>query len=400
MLLEPVPGSAAGVLAVADAVGSTGRRLAATAATLGRMRDGAVWDGPAGEAFGARIGAAPGVLDAAARRFLGAVAPLRAHAGVLEEQQAVAQRAVLVHREAWEVYDHLETRAVTLLDSGLDESAQALLVVRQAQQEEVASAGRAEAAHAGALEALRASDARCAAVLEALARDGIGDPVVYRGLRLASEVGHGAGYLAMTPVKVCRPLAVAGTVGEGVGTVADGVLLVGYGEGSWTDVGIGAATTALGASGESLRLASKSGATVLPNGAVVARSLTVEERLRQGVVAMARARVAAAAERFGRPVAHAPERLAASRWAAPVQGTGVRNAVRRAVRHRLHRVDTELQLVTAGGRTTERMYAGGVALEAASKVLPRVVPEAPRPEPASPVSLPGGDGPGTRRSSW
>jgi hypothetical protein len=402
MLLEPVPGDAVGIRAVADAVESTGRRLADAAATLGRMRDGAVWDGPAGEAFGARISLAPSVLDSAARRFLGAAAPMRAYADVFEHEQAVAQRAVLVHREAWEVYDHLEDRAAVLTASGLDEASPAVLTIRQAQQEEVAVAVRAEAAHGAALEVLAAADARCGTVLAGLARDAIADSALYRGLRTASGVGHGVGYLASAPSRLFPGAVAAGTVGEAVGTLSDGVLLVGYDEGSWCDLGVGAAAYTLGFAGQSARNGAKARTVLRADGTVATWAAAADRRLVEGALVTARQRLAEARTRLRAvPERGTPSALVGGPPPAPPGSAlgRLRGQVRGAVHAKVVEGITELRTVTAGGRTTVRMYAGGVALAGASKALPHVAPGDAGPTPRPPVTLSGREVADTRRST-
>lgn len=402
MVLESVPGDAVGIRAVAESVEATGHRLAAAAATLGRMRGGAVWDGPAGDAFGARIAAAPGVLDAAARRFLGAAGPMRAYAEVFEHEQAVAQRAVLVHREAWEVHDHLEDRAIALAASGLDESSPAILTVRQAQREEIDVAGRAEAAHGAALDALAAADARCAAVLEELARDAISDTAVYRGLRTVSQVGHGIGYLGSAPARLYPGTAAVGAVGEGVGTLADGVLLVGYDEGSWRDLGVGASAYALGFAGQSARNGAKARTVLRADGTVATWAAAADRRLVEGALVTARTRLADARSRLTAvPERGTPSALVGGPPLAPSGSVlqRMRGSVRESVHRKVGEGVTELLTVTAGGRTTVRMYSGGVALGAASKALPHVVPEEAAPRPAAPVTLQGRAEADTRRST-
>ncbi|MBT9254847.1 hypothetical protein KMZ30_04580 [Phycicoccus sp. KQZ13P-1] len=372
--LGPVEGSAAGVRAVARACEVTGHRLADTAADLARLRDGAVWDGPAGEAFGARITTAPTVLDRAAHRFLGAVAPLRTYAAVLEDEQAVAQHAVTAHGDAWDAYRLLEQRAVALVEAGATEADPVLLGVRRAQQDEMATVLRAEAAHAAALDRLRAADARCAAVLGALADDDIGDSVLYRGLRQASSVGHGVGMLAALPTRVAPPLAAAGFVGEGVGTVADGVLLVGYREGSVREVGVAAGAWALGFAGQSFTRAATARTVVGSDGVAVARTLGTRERLLLGATDAARTRLRDARVRL----LLAPPAVARTAPSAPVPAGGAAARLRaagvRAVRARVAATGRELRLVRAGGGQTVGLYTAGVSLHASGKALPHVVP--------------------------
>lgn len=380
MSLGPVEGSAEGVRAVALACDATGRRLADTATDLARLRDGAVWDGPAGEAFGARIETAPAVLERAAHRFLGAVAPMRAYATVLEEEQAVAQHAVTAHGDAWDAYRLLEERAVALVGAGASEADPALLAVRRAQQDEMATVLRAETAHAAALDRLRSADARCAGVLGALADDDIGDSAFYRALRQASSVGHGVGMLAALPTRVAPPLAAAGVVGEGVGTLADGVLLVGYDEGSARDVGVAAGAWVLGVAGQSFTTAAKVGTVVGPDGVAVARTLGTQERLLLGAGATARTRLQDARVRL----LLAPPTVAHAAPSAPVVAGGAAARLRaagvRVVREKVAAAGRELRLVRSGGAQTVGLYTAGVSLHASGKALPHVVPEERAPQ--------------------
>ena len=119
--LPPLPGHPGAVRLLADRLASTAQRLSALAAVLARLRDGATWDGPAGEAFGARLREMGPVLDAVAVRLGGAAAPLRALAAAMEEAQAVVTAAVLDVDEAEHAYAVLEDRAAALVSAGVGE---------------------------------------------------------------------------------------------------------------------------------------------------------------------------------------------------------------------------------------------------------------------------------------
>lgn len=385
--LPGVPGSAPGVRALATALEGTGRRLAAAADDLVRLRDGAVWDGPAGEAFGARVAQAPALLDRAARRHLCAVGPLRQYADVLEEEQAVVQRCVTEHRDAWERVVLLEDRAYALVTAGHEESSAEMLLLRADQQEQLETAARAEVRHHGASERLRAADARCAAMLRTLTDDGLADSLTYRGLRAAGGAGHGTGVLAGMAGRVSPHAKAVGVVGDGLGSLADGALLAGYGEGSWTEVGVSAAASVLGASGSVLRSGAKAHAVVRADGAIVpVRALSTQERLLAGAVTTARARLRATRAVFDLP----PDRGTASVLVGglpPPRPAGsalrrVADAGRRTLRTQQDRARTELSLVSSGGRPAVRMYAAGVTLQAGAKAVPQLAPE---PAPAGPA---------------
>lgn len=387
-LLEPVPGWAPGIRALAAAVEETGRRLAAACADLVQLRDGAVWDGPAGQAFGARIATVPTALDRAARRHLCAAGPLREYAEVLEEEQVLVQRCVVEHRDAWERYDVLEDRAYALVVAGHDESSPEMLLVRADQQEQLVSAARAEARRRAAVERLRAADARCAAVLRALSADGLADGQVYRTLRATSGAGHGTGAVAGMPGRVSPHAKLIGVVGDWVGSAADGALLVGYGEGSWTEVGISATASALGTSGSALRAGAKAHAVVRADGVVVpVRALSTQERLLAGAVATARAKIRNTRAVFTLPPERGTPRalLGGSPPPRPA-GSALRRVVdagRRTVRTQQTRLRTELSLVSSGGAPAVRMYAAGVTLQAGAKAVPHLAP--PQPAPAGAV---------------
>src|SRR5690242_9218848 len=102
--LPPLPGHPGAVRVLADRLAATSQRLSALAGVLARLRDGATWDGPAGEAFGTRLREVGPVLDAVAARLGGAAAPLRGLAVAMEEAQAVIAAAVLEADEADHAY--------------------------------------------------------------------------------------------------------------------------------------------------------------------------------------------------------------------------------------------------------------------------------------------------------
>ncbi|NHA66812.1 hypothetical protein [Phycicoccus flavus] len=385
-VLEPVPGDAPGVRALADALEASGQRLADACTDLVRLRDGAVWDGPGGSAFGARIGPVPTVLDRAARRHVCAAAPLRAFADVLEVEQAVVQRAVEDHAEAGDRYLVLEDRAAALVAAGRDETSSELLTLRALQREQVAQLQDAEQRHRAATERLHAADGHCARVLRGLADDELADGAVYRGLRGASGVGHGVGSLAGLMVRVAPPAKPVAVAGDAVGLAADGVLLVGYGEGSGRDLAVTAGASVLGVGGDALRTGAKAGAVLRADGAAVPLArLSAQERIVLGMTQTARERVRAA-----RSMVDVDERATASALVGgpALRGSGTlrartADAARRLARERVDAVRSELALASAGGRSTQRLYGAGVTLTAASRSADRVVP-ADEERPAAP----------------
>ncbi len=370
-VLAPLSGSPESVRLLADRLAVTGERLTAMSTVLARLRGGAVWDGPAGEAFGTRVGAVPGALDAAGRRHLGAVGPVRALADALEAAQADTARAQREHTAAQERYVSLENRAWSLVSQGVGEADPLLLAVRRHQQGEAETMERCRRQHAVALAALAEADRRCAHALRALADDGLADPWTYRALSSTAGTGHDVGTLGLlTPL--APELGPVALVGDGVGTAGDLALLVGYGEGSWGAVAASAACTATGFAGRALATGAGAGARLGADGVEVLGRLSSRERVLAGSVAEARRRVAAVRRTFDVPAPRAtpsallggpPVRPPRVGPVARVRGglaTG-RARVRAALDRRF--LD-EWRLATANG--TRGMYASGVTLQAAA----------------------------------
>ena len=150
--LPPLPGDPAGVRLLADRLTSSAQRLAGLAGVLARLRDGATWEGPAGDAFGARLREAPPVLDSVAQRLGGAAGPLREFAAAMEEAQAVIGAAVRDEGDAEHAYAVLEDRAYALVRAGSGEDAPDLLLVRHLQRGQAEAMAVARARHAAAVE--------------------------------------------------------------------------------------------------------------------------------------------------------------------------------------------------------------------------------------------------------
>ncbi len=381
--LAPLPGSPAGVRIVADRLDATSARLGALARVLARLRHGVTWEGPAGGALGARLADVAPLLDAVAARLGGAVVPLHALAGAMEEAQAVIAVALRSEREAEHAYLALEDRAYALVATGATEDDPALLVLRHLQREQVRAQATAQADHRAAAERFREADARCARVLRALAVDAVADPATYRLLAGASSVGHdlaSAGVLSAVAPQL-RPLAAAG---EAVGVSADAALLVAYDEGDWATWGGAVALSATGGAGAALRRGAVAGAEHTARGAVSTRHLTTAQRVALGVAHEARARRdavrAALADSPGRgtpsaltggPVVRAP-------GVAPGGATGLLPRARDAARAGAARARAattagldrafrdDWRLATANGPAAQQLYVGGASLQLAS----------------------------------
>lgn len=384
--LPPLPGHPGAVRLLADRLGSTARRLSALAAVLARLREGAVWEGPAGEAFGVRLREVAPVLDAVAVRLGGAAAPLHGLADAMEEAQAVVAVAVLDVDEAGHVYAALEDRVVTALSAGATEGDAAVLVLRHLQVEQVAAQQAARARHAAAAERFREADRRCAALLRTLSVDGIADALPYRVVAGVSTVGHDVGSLGALAT-VVPELAPVAAVADGAAVAADAALLAGYGEGDPGELAGSAALATTGALGGVLRAGASAGARRTATGAVSTVRLTARQRLALGAVREARRRRDALRASFrvppprgtpsallGGPAARSPVlagtglSVSAVTRRLVVTGRRATDATRLAVRVKVDRAFLDdWRLATANGPLAQRMYVAGTTLEVAAR---------------------------------
>ncbi|MGL5816615.1 MAG: hypothetical protein ACRCYR_03560 [Phycicoccus sp.] len=396
--LAPVEGDPDGVRLLAGALEWGGQRLGATAAVMARLRDGAVWDSPAGAAFGAQVQEYPRLLDRVATRQVESVAALREFARVLEQVQQVVGPLVIEHREAREGYAALEDRVVVALAQGGTESTPPVAGLRLEQEDCMRRWSGAEARHAAELHRLALAHRRCAAVLRRLADDEISDSVLYRGIVGAGSVGDDLaaipGWARKTPV-----LTALATAGDLMVVTTDGVLLVGYGEGSWFELGTTAAIAGTGLVSEVFKKGATQGAQLTADGVVVTRRLSTQERVAFGAVEAARDRVDDLRATFTlRP----PEVMtrALSSGAPPLKPAGPWLARQVLAARTLHdraraRVRAEVdarflddwELATANGPAARRLYASGLTLDLAARATPvaeRLIPEDapdPREEP-------------------
>ena len=391
--LPPLPGHPGAVRLLADRLASTATRLSALASVLARLRDGATWDGPAGEVFGARLRDVGPVLDAVSARLGGAAPALRSFADAMEEAQRVVAGAVLDVDEAQHAYAMLEDRAAALVTGGAREDDPGMLVVRHLQIEQVEAEQLARARHVAAAERFHEADRRCAAVLRALSVDELADSVPYRVLVGASTAGHDLATLA--PATAALPeLGPVVSFAGGLAVAADATLLVAYDEGDAGALAVSAVLSGLGAAGGVLRGGATAGAERTAAGVVSTARLTGQQRLALGVVREARRRRDALRASFRVPPARgtASAHLGGPPPRAVVGGGGgagsalgpglsvpavlgrVRAGTHRAVAGArsaaVARVDRafldDWRLATANGPQAERMYAAGVTLETAA----------------------------------
>ncbi|WP_377641883.1 hypothetical protein [Oryzobacter terrae] len=382
--LRPLPGDPGAVRALARSLRSTGQRLGAIGSTLARLRPGPAWEGCAAEAFTSRIGDVPPLVDAVARRFAGAAAPLLALAEAMEDAQAVIGGAVLDDDAASHAYAALEDRVALFVASGRTEDDPDVLVLRHLQRDQVAQQVRARARHAAALERFREADASAAGVLRALAFDDLADSTLYRTLAAVRAGGRGVaevGVLAAVAPELV-PLAAAG---DATATAADAGLLAVYGEGDAGSLATGLALASTGGVGRVLRHGSLAGAEATAHGVRSTRVLTTQQRMVVGAVEAARSRRDAlrtalrgvpdrgtpsallggpAVRVRSAPVATAAAQTVAQRAsdAARLAAERVREAAAEQVRRR---VLDDWRLASANGASAQRMYVSGATLEVA-----------------------------------
>ncbi|MCO5303933.1 MAG: hypothetical protein M9923_12100 [Phycicoccus sp.] len=237
-MLESIPGDPDSVLVLADALQASAVRLGATADAVRGLGPGAVWDGPAGTAFGGQVAALAPLLAAAADRSAGSAAALRAFAPALDRAQAAIARAVDQHLVAERRYAALEEEAYTLLTLGRTELDPEVIVVRQAQCGALAVQTDALATHRAAVADFEAADATCGAALRRASADAIGDSAAYRMVLGASSEGRAQDLISVPGLLLPPVGAAAGVVGAG----ADAMLAGFWDEGGWDKVAVNAAS--------------------------------------------------------------------------------------------------------------------------------------------------------------
>ena len=165
-------------------------------------------------------------------------------------------------------------------------------------------------------------------------------------------------------------------VGGVVGAVGDAALLVGYDEGSWSDLGTSLALTATGGAGGVLKAAGTAGARRTASGVVVTRRLTAQQRLAVGVATQARAKRDAIRAKFEVPPDRGtPSRFLGGATRAPVTvpllkvtREQVVQRVRSAARAKADQAFLDgWRLASANGPQAQKMYAAGVTLEVGTK---------------------------------
>ena len=387
-MLESIPGDPDSVLVLADALQASAVRLGATADAVRGLGPGAVWDGPAGTAFGGQVSALAPLLAAAADRSAGSAAALRAFAPALDRAQATIARAVDQHLVAERRYAALEEEAYTLLTLGRTELDPEVIVVRQAQCGALAVQTDALATHRAAVADFEAADATCGAALRRASADAIGDSAAYRMVLGASSEGR-AQDLISVPGLLLPPV---GAAAGGVGAGADAMLAGFWDEGGWDKVAVNVALAGVGSWGKVLKAGALAGSTrTVTRGAqrtstVTGASMTTRDRLRAGVRAEVDDFTDSLRGGSGKPFLKlsagesarvTPEFVARQKVPWRVRAAALPDRAREWSRHvaatgREKTILGQWELASAGGTNAKQMYAAGVTLEVSATVTGKV----------------------------
>ncbi len=357
-VLDPIPGDADAVIALAASLEGSAEDLRSILRSARAMSAGSVWDGPAGQAFGERLGELGPVLQRVVDRYLAAAAALRAYAPDLEAAQQRAQAAIEEGDDATAQVQAIEERLSSLAASGQPWEFAEIQAEVGRQRLQVGRQLAAEAAHAQAWDDVQAADDVCAEALDRAAEDGIADPGLYRLLVSVADWGSQAGQVG--PIGLAMPeFAPILTTLATAGTIAEAGLLLFYDEGSWSQLGVDAALTGVGFAGKSLKLGATAGAVKGVNGRyAVERALSTRERLGLGLRAQT-TRAVAGLHGAGKVPDLAATPVSIAGFAAP---RAFREKVTSAITAQANaRLLDDLRMVRVNGTST--MYVSGVTLQ-------------------------------------
>ena len=284
-MLESIPGDPDSVLVLADALQASAVRLGATADAVRGLGPGAVWDGPAGTAFGGQVAALAPLLAAAADRSAGSAA---ACAPLPQPSTGRKQRSPGRWTSIWSPnvgMPRSRRRPYTLLTLGRTELDPEVIVVRQAQCGALAVQTDALATH-------RAAVADFGPLMPPVAR-----PCGGRR-RTRSVTPRHTGWCWVPPARAepgpdqrARPAPSSGGCGgRVVGAGADAMLAGSGTKVVWDKVAVNVALAGVGSWGKVLKAGALAGSTrTVTRGAqrtstVTGASMTTQDRLRAGCV--------------------------------------------------------------------------------------------------------------------
>lgn len=283
-VLVPVSGSSSSIREMASSLADLCAAIGHLGAQLEDLRTMATWESSAGLRFDAALALMPTALDQVRHRYLAASQALDEFAGHHHQASIDTERQAIRHRAAHEDIVAIEaeiTRAYADPDGATARSSW-----ESEQRQAVARATAAEEAFNRAWRAFDAAAADCRQRLHAAARDGIVDTGSYTAASaarsLAQSLTTAFGIVALLPTPAKPFAAAAAGVGAGVVLGADVLILLGYGEGSWSDITERALWNAAGRGAATMSRAAGIGAVKGVNGRWTGAQVGTGDRLRAG----------------------------------------------------------------------------------------------------------------------
>ncbi len=375
VVLVPVSGSAGSIRALASGLHDLAVAVGQVGAQVLDLRRMATWESPAGERFGAALALMPTALDQVRHRYLAAADALEEFAGHHARAAEETERQAVTHRGA---HDDVLAIEDEITRAAMDPAGAARLPDLYARQRSaVARANAAEESFVRAWRAFEAAAEDCRTRLQAAAQDGIVDTGSYDALRSARSAAQSLttafGVAGMLPTPVKAFSTAAAGVGASVVLGGDLLLLLGYGEGSWSTVLQRAGWNAAGRGAATMSRAAGIGAVKGVNGQWTGQRLRTSERVRRGRAALLED-LARQRSSLRTPVAdrhlYSP-RLGGSK--APMIGPQ-QPLPTRTIRVFHHRVDAKVagindrwQMVAAGGTNAVVLQASSSTIRVAAK---------------------------------
>jgi hypothetical protein len=248
--MMPLPGDPATLRTTAAALVAEGERIAGLRRVLAAVDAAPSWGSPAGQAFQARVRAAPPILDRVASRYGAGGIALQSFAAALERAQAETTAAISSHDE----HTRLRDRYAELWLAAEQSPDPAEQVRAEGCHARMVSAGeevfRAERHYRAARRAFEEADRSCASRLRSLAQDDLEDGRLYNTLTGVSDVSARVARelepLAALPVPQLKPAAAAHGASVATQTVADLALRHLYGDGDVDLVAVAGSITVAG----------------------------------------------------------------------------------------------------------------------------------------------------------
>lgn len=356
------------VLELARAMDLGAMRLAAIHGAMAPISTTGTWESPAGAEFGMAMARVVPTFAALIERYTGAVTALRDYAANLETAQVRDRQARERHRVADDALRRLESEESALRSSPADHelnlAAQRQERWRMREQEEAQRTLRAEFATA---------DGRCAAKLRALAADRLTDGATYDIISNTNDTTTKLGPLALgVAFTALRPLSAINGV---LNSTSQFAMLVLYQEGSWKEVGINAALSAVGLSAASLKFAATHGGKLV-EGTAVGKYVATGTRLKAGARRAGANRVESYVQKFS-PRSQASAKTTTKAPLPHDQNQSLRYRTGVKIRTALDdKVLNHWKVATAGGANAQRLYVAGLATSTGHKAgtnVPKVV---------------------------